>query len=89
MTRRLTLKLSKMVTRSSSKKNLTSLKKIKKEVKKATKKNMIKKVLKGDKKKLIEKKKKIMPKKDEKIDDSNLLELGLLCDCTGSMSSWI
>lgn len=54
MTRRLTLKLSKMVTRSSSKKILTSLKKIKKEVKKATKKNMIKKVLKGDKKKLID-----------------------------------
>jgi hypothetical protein len=53
MTRRLSLKINKMVTRSSTKKPIASSKKIKKEERKAPKIIIRKTVLKGNKKKLI------------------------------------
>ena len=87
MTRRLTLKINKMVTRNSIKKSKISSKPIKKAAKIVLKDKLKKKVLK------VVNKNGVLPKKKnakkEKIDDSNLLELGLLLDCTGSMSSWI
>ena len=87
MTRRLTLKINKMVTRNSIKKYKISSKPIKKAAKIVLKDKLKKKVLKVVIKTGVLSKKKNAIK--EKIDDSNLLELGLLLDCTGSMSSWI
>ena len=60
MTRRLSLKINKIVTRSSTKKPIASSKKIKKEERKAPKIINRKIVLKENKKKLIEKIKHIM-----------------------------
>ena len=103
MTRKISPKFTKILTRSSGKKSKISLKTlkkadntsrissktIKKEDKITSKDKLKKKVLKE--KKILDKKskKKAVNSKNLKIDDSHLLELGLLCDCTGSMSSWI